>query len=502
MSVTIIDRLVVELGLDPTLFKKGTKEADNLTKKTAQDVSQGTKSMISDLRKVAIEFGALFLAVRSFKDVVGFMERLQDSTRQLGVDARNTGESAATLKDLGNAAEVVGGKAQDATDTVLGLQKAIFNAQHGLGYSDQLVEFNRLGVDTGANSGELRPIVDVLREVTQALEQQYPDSAKRFQETQVLGLQGGIAQLVSKGVKEFDRLIAEQKSIPQVTQGQTDAAQRLHESYAVLTERIEAIARQVLTAVEPALEHLFKGIGDYLQKHTGDISKGIESLLGWFSGDGPQHVVDGLVAIGDAAVTVAEFLSKLFPGTASNKAVPGVGAAPYFSGAFTKAEKDFELKPGILGSKQLQGNTLGGLTATAETLQRLHYELGGDTGDPDWSHTLNAFQQRYTDPSKRAKPSLWERQSEWFDTQGPLNLGGVQDAPRAAAGAESSPAARAMVSEGKPTTDTGTRGPVTLSIDTLNVNGVDTNNVERVGGSIAGTLERKLSVTYADTALS
>lgn len=498
MSGTVIDRLVVELGLDPKLFKAGVKDADTLTKKTTDDVTKGASEMVGALRRVAIEFGALFLAVRSFKDVVGYMTQLNESTRQLGIDSRNTGESAARLKDLGNAAEIAGGKAEDAQATVLGLQRSIFNAQHGLGWSDQLTEFARLGVDTGANTGQLRPVLDILRETAKALEQQFPDKAQRYQETQVLGLQGGMANLVSQGVGEFDRLWKEQQSIPQVTTGQTNAAQRLTESYDVLKQRIEAIARQVLTAIEPALEHLFKGVGDFLQKHTADISAGINSLLGWFSGDGPQHVVDGLTAIGDAAATVAGFITGKGHFEKGGIAEKIFGDKPLFYGAYADAEKKFGLPVGTLGNAQLDRTSRNSRSAeqTAAEIAQWHKDLGGDKGDPDYKQSVKAFENQYN--IAPVPKSWWQKQIDEY------NLAEHPNSPEAQAlRAESSPSARAIIAGSTPTSDTGTRGGagVSLSVDTMNVH-TQATDADGIAGSIVGAIDRKLTVSYADGALS
>lgn len=510
MSTTVIDRLVVELGLDPKQFTKGQKEAaDSIVeaqKKTAKANADSRKQVVSDaatmvgaLRRVAVEFGALFLAVKSFKDVVGYMSQLNESTRQLGIDSRNTDESAASLKDLGNMAEIAGGKAEDATTTIFGLQKSIFNAQHGLGWSDQLTEFARLGVDTGANTGQMRPILDILRETAKALEQQYPDKAQRYQETQVLGLPGGMANLVSQGVGEFERLFKEQQSIPQVTPGQTQAAQRLTESYDVFKQRIEAIARQILTAVEPALEHLFKGLGDFLQKHTGDISRGIESLLGWFSGDGPQHVVDGLVAIGDAAMTVAGFITGKGHFEKGGIMEKVFGDKPFFGSEQADAEKKYGLPSGTLQREDLNSPSRNKLSAdeTAAQISGWHADLGGDKEDADYKKAIRAFE----DQNKIAPlpKGWWQKQIDAY------NLAEHPNSPEAQAlRAESTPAARNTDMDWlhgyQPNANDAGSG-VRLKVDTMHVH-TQATDADGIAGNIVGALDRRLTVSYADRALS
>lgn len=493
MSTTIIDSLIVELGLDPKQFTKGQKEAATALTNTEKQTKSVASGMVSSLRKVAAEFATLFLAVKSFKDVVGYMTQLNESTRQLGIDSRNTGESAATLKDLGNAAEIAGGKAEDATTLVLGLQRSIFGAGHGLDYSDQLREFNRLGVDTGVNTGEMRPVLDILRETAKALEEQYPDKAQRYQETQVLGLPGGIANLVGQGTGYFDKQMAIQRSIPQVTPGQTQAAQNLTQSYDVLKQRIEAIARQVLTAIEPALEHLFKGIGDFLQKHSADISQGIKDFLGWFSGDGPHNFIEAITAAADAAWKFAKAANGgkdviRHPLKTAGKLFLGLGQMAHDSNQDVRiqeeehaAEKKYGLPAGFLSGNGVPAHASPGMAEQiAIRLGEIRsQEVAED--DPEWLNALDTLNQQFQNASLAPNP----------------------DALNAGAGAESSPGARNIAARGYTPTNTGVlkSSGVKFSVDELNVY-TQATDATGIASGIVGAMDRKLTVTYADRGLT
>lgn len=490
---TIIDSLVVELGLDPTQFTKGQKDAAAALINTEKQTKSTASSMVGSLRRVAAEFAGLFLAVKSFKDVVGYLKDINAETRELGIDSRNTGESAATLKDLGNAADIAGGKAEDATALVLGLQKSIFSAHHNGNWSPQLTEFQRLGVDTGVNTGEMRPILDILREVSKALEQQYPDKAQRYQETQVLGLPAGIANLVDQGTGHFDQQMAIQRSIPQVTPGQTQAAQNLTQSYDVLKQRIEAIARQVLTAIEPALEHLFKGIGDFLAKHTGDISKGIQEFLGWFSGDGPQHFITAITAAADAAWNFAKAANGgkdvvRHPFDTTGKLLRGFGDMAHNANQDARialedetAEKKYGLPTGFLSSAGVPAHNSPGMAE--QIAQRLgeirSQEVAED--DPNWLNALDTLNQQFQNASLAPNP----------------------DATLAGAGAESSPGARNIAARGYSPTNTGVlkSSGTKFSVDSLNVY-TQATDATGIAGSIVDAMDRKMTVTYGDGGLS
>lgn len=489
MATQVIDKLIVELGLDPKNFTKGSKEAAAAIIDTEKKTTTASNNMVAGLRRVTAEFVSLFIAIRSIKDVVGVFADLNQGTRQLGIDSRNLGESAAALKNLGNIAEILGGKAEDAQATWNGLEKAIFNVQHGLGWSDQLTEFGRIGVDTGVTAGKARPAYDVLRETTAALEQQYPDRSKRYQETQVLGLQGGIAQLVAGGLKDFDRQYRQQLSISQVTPGQTNAAQQVSESWNVLKQRVEAELRKILTAIEPALNKLFRGIGDFIAEHSKDITQGLQVLFAWASGDGPQLLVNGLIAATKAlwdfvgtAVKAVDFWKH--PVSSNFKAFSGLGELAHYANDRTgiaqeeyAAETKFGIPHGTLSNDLLPKHSLPGVgTQIAERLARAHAAAGGDKGDPDWSAAIDAvradFSMANSDPT----------------------------AAQAAQGASPSPRAQATIAS-KPTAFNQTSGSTSVGIDTMNVytQATDANGIAR---DIGGALNRKLTASLVDGALS
>lgn len=498
MSVTVIDRLIVELGLDPRQFQKGTKEAQKATKDTEQSVTKSAGEMIGALRRVAAEFVSLFLVVRSIHDIVGMFSELNESTRQLGIDSKNYGESAAHLRDWGNIAEIAGGKAEDATATMAGLQKAIFDVGHGLGWSPQLTEFGRIGVDTGVATGKMRDFHDLLMDTSKSLQAQFPDRQQRFQETQVLGLKGGIANAVADGPEVLEKYYQQQLKIHQTTEGDTKAAQALAQAWDVLRDKMRALATQILTAVSPAIQRLFNTFGNWLSKHQGDFEKGITGLAEWAQGPGPGKIIDALTSFGDTVVSVAEFIGKaLGIHKLTDQELIG-NEKPMFSGEFTRAEKKYGLPQGLLSNPDLRGSTMD-LDMRSDALSVLHGEAGGDKGDPNWLKAVASFKKQYTDPSL-IKKGLWERQTDWVHTWVDPLL--APDATQATQGAGPSPRAQSTIAGAKPTaSNLGGAGGSSVHIDNINVN-TQATDADGVARDIDGALNRKLTVTQADGALS
>lgn len=502
MSTTIIDKLVVELGLDPKQFNKGAASAATEVKNTQEQVSYSAGEMIGALQRVAAEFVSLFLVVNGVKDVVDMFAQLNESTRQLGIDSRNVGESAAELRDWGNIAEFAGGKAEDATGTIQGLEKSIFNVKQGFGWDDQLTNFLRLNVDTGVATGKMRDFHAILLDVSKAL--QGMSGEDKFNWTQKLGLSGGIANAVTQGPEQLEAYYRRAQSIPQISGADTAAAQRLAVAFDTLKDRVVALATKILTAAEPAIESLFNAMGGFLQKNQGKVTAGINDLAAWAQGPGPKNIISAVTSFAQSVVDATKYINAaVHPISTTGKGLAAVGdyAALKNQGRSRDeqvlqevgaAEKKYGLPAGLLaktgnGPDQIG---LGSADPLAAILAQQHAALGGDKADPDWYKTVQAINARI---HATAAPA----------TEVP-GASPNPNALKATVGASGSPGARATAAQAAGVPTASTDGPASI---TNNVTGdifvqTQAKDATGVAGGINGALQRKLTVSQSDGALS
>lgn len=488
-STTVVDRLIIEFGLDPSLLKKGGKEARAEVKETKEGVTAAAGEMIGALHRVAAEFVSLFLTVKSIHGLVDLFSELNEHTRQLGISSRNYGESAAQLQDWGNIAEIAGGKVEDALSSIAGLQQSIFNAKQGYGWDEQLTNFGRIGVDTGVASGKMRDFHDILADTARALQQfSKPD---RFQWAQKLGLQGGIANAVVEGPDQLEKYYRQQLKIHQTTDGDTQAAIRLAQAWDLLKDKMRGLATEILTKVSPALSTLFERFGSFVTGHQKNIEGAINTTLDWFSGPGPGQLIDELGQVVSAVATLAGVVNDV-AGWFGKKIGKTDDEKPWFGGGYTATEKKYGLPIGTLDNKDLRGSKLDA-DQKADALSVLHEEFGGDKGDPTWSKAVGAFKSRYTDQSTVKKG--------WFEQQ--VDIYNQENHPtNATQGAGASPGVqKAIAAAATPIADTGSRGDVNLSIGAMHVN-TQATDAHGIANDIDGALQRKLTVSLADGALS
>ncbi len=129
---TVIDSLVVTLGLDPAAFTQGQKQAAEALMKTRQASSQAAKEMQADGKRAGEFFSGIKNEALSLigvllggKGIETFAREATKSIAELGRSAANIGVSARELSVFQMMIERNGGSAQAATSSLKGYADAV-----------------------------------------------------------------------------------------------------------------------------------------------------------------------------------------------------------------------------------------------------------------------------------------------------------------------------------------------------------------------------------------
>lgn len=252
-QTTVIDQLIVKLGLDPRDFTKGEKQIAAGVLRTKENVRKGASDMSKSfegagrsmaaqggvIAKVFGKGGALGLAIAA---TIGALKLINDkfyevaeNTRKLGLDARNFNTTAAGLRNMQNAAELAGGSLEDATTAASGLGKALFDVKFNGQISEQLIMLGRLGVQWTDATGKARDFKDVALDTADALAKAQASGqmsrAEAFQFAQQAGFGGGMANLVADGPAALRDALAKQEARRQVSGEDVRAADERVRAY-------------------------------------------------------------------------------------------------------------------------------------------------------------------------------------------------------------------------------------------------------------------------------
>ena len=352
MATTVIDQLIVKLGLDPRDFTKGEKEvAASLlrTKKMVQDVSGGMNDAVRDAAdgiggsfgKIAKRATALFLIFKGLSIATKFVLEASRATRQLGNDARNYDIAAAKLRNFQNIAEMMGGSAEDATKTIAGLQKAIFNLTFNGQMSDQLVMLARLGVKFQDATGHARDFKDVYLDTVEAIKQAQNNGTmtegEAFQFLSQAGFDPALARAALGGRGEAEAALGRQEARRQVSGADVAAAVANEQAITSAGQAKDAAGVLAQAKASPFITRVAGGV-----EHTINLGSGQEDFAQTWAAwtQAVEPATQALGDLADKARGAGDALAGAIHRMASGRAA--------FNGVIQGAAKKFGLDPEIL----------------------------------------------------------------------------------------------------------------------------------------------------------
>jgi hypothetical protein len=284
---TVIDSLVVKLGLDSKDFERGEKRVAEGLNKTRKQTDKIGGDVAASGKKAAEFFGQIERAAVKFFAVLTVGRGLADFTRtvisggaQLDRLGSRLGESAAGLSRWQGAVRQSGGSAESLMATVQGLSQQ-FTQLKETGDAPIRMLLNQLGVSAADAAGKAKPILTLLTDIGDALEGKGWAESDKFNKLMAGGIDEGTANLLLKGAAERNRLLASQK---EYSEADAKAAREAQERWEGAKLQIERTTQVLIIKMLPILERLAAGMVKF-----GEVSVPIL-----------EKVVSAFVAIDDA----------------------------------------------------------------------------------------------------------------------------------------------------------------------------------------------------------
>lgn len=300
-GATVIDQLIVKLGLDPKDFDKGRKRAAAEVVSLEKDVKKSSAGMSASIVGFTGKILGIATAAIAVKKTIGFVSELSTTVRQLGIDSRNFNIAAAEMKNFQNIGEMFGGKGEEVTRTIGGITKAVYDLAYNGQISDSLIMLGRLGVKFQDTTGKARSFRDIVLDTEAKVQGRMKGgSLSRDNANQMLlqaGFDPGLAQAILSG--NVSQQLAQQEGRKQTTGDIVDAATAWEKS---ATNRSQAIDAAALRALPGAAKVGIMGndaaarAADYASRATPgealhDAAEGIKS--------GGKEVADVLSGLAD-----------------------------------------------------------------------------------------------------------------------------------------------------------------------------------------------------------
>ncbi len=341
MAKTIIEELIVELGLDDSKLVAQSREADQhlseskeRIRKGGNEIESGVKrqrSAFAGLQRELVGILALFTAGAGIKQ---FIASTVQSDAAVGRLSKQIGVSTEDLSIWQGVLRRNGGSAEGATSALSTLtnayQQFIATGNAGLPYLQQLGSLGFRMEDLKTPTEGLLKIADIFSKLN-------PERAAFL--GRQLGFDEATIALLSKGRAAVQAQLIEQQKISVVTDENAEAAQRLQNRLSALNQRWTALGRTLLTSLAPVIEK----VTDWLTKLSNWASRNQGAVQGAF-----LAIAAGIVAIGVALAAANAPLIAVVGGLTLLGA--GFGKVVQESPALQNALKEVGLAFGDLGS--------------------------------------------------------------------------------------------------------------------------------------------------------
>lgn len=326
MGVTVIDALVVTLGLDDTKFKKGQKDSNEALIKfrkqgedTHKKMTDQTKSLVDGYKKIRNELVAITAIFLSANGLKNWVSNTVHGEAALGRLAKNLNMSGRALDAWGAVAESVGGKADDVRKSLSVLTDESQNVT--LGRQTELTQWLAgLGVNILDASGKAKKGVDLYKEV---LNQMHGlSSEKQVIAAGLLGFGQTDIELARLSSTERELRYKKGFSSSGVTEESIKKAQEAEAKWAEFQRTMRGVAQTIFESIQPALStvnELLLDFAKWVASHKTEIAQffkdaatAIADIAKWLSDNKSAAAWGaGILVAASALSTLAGIVSGL-----------------------------------------------------------------------------------------------------------------------------------------------------------------------------------------------
>ena len=398
---TVIDSLLIELGLDTSKFDASAKKSvdelrkfENQSGKSFKNTQQGAKNVgdgFEKARNALISLGVAFIGIKGFTN---FTQQMTTTNAGLGRTAELFKMSARELDAWGGVLKSVGGDANDFQSSMQAIQQGVANIQFGdTAILETLAKLQALdSYDYAKHEVDIYKLADAIKRFAEVNGEQ-----AAYTQAQAMGINRNYFMILKQGGDVMRQLYGDSYKLSGVTEENTQKAQKLQEAWGRVGQALSGASNQVMDQMYPSLEKLAGVTELSLEKFVewdksmqGGLSNalifagGLTTLMGAFRFLG--------VSIATQIATVAEW----------GAAIEGVVASPWFA-RFT----------GALGLLTYSGGLNKG---EDEEIRKIHEAQDKKEGD------FSELEKKYGLPAGMLD-KVWQIESNRGQNMGPSSAG-------------------------------------------------------------------------------
>ncbi|NYA42975.1 lytic transglycosylase domain-containing protein [Serratia fonticola] len=314
---TIIDALVVTLGLDTSEFRRGQKEAEDAldeTKATAEETGKRMEasgkqaaSFFSGLRNQIIALAGVTLSLKGIED---FMSSFSSKLNDLSIASTAFGMKAKNLDGWIQAGKAFGVSAEEIASSFSKISDAQEKLQAGRGKDQIITDIMRFSNMTGAG-------IDVMNDSAETVNRKIEANFSKLsaEQQRAFGMELGRGYAWQKwsatghSVSDIDEFTKNSG----VNDAAIQSAERMRKAWVKVTQTIENIGYIIYTELEPHLEDFYQWLNDlasWMKDHPKEIKDAIGEVISGLK-DLIPTVNDAASAIGKLNSVIKEIVNFL-----------------------------------------------------------------------------------------------------------------------------------------------------------------------------------------------
>jgi hypothetical protein len=282
---TVIDSLVVKLGLDSSKFTKGQKDSVDSLRKLEQQSKKTTSELEASGKKAAQAFsslkgellaiGALLAGGFGLKD---FIAGTIQQTAALGRMSTNLEMSKVRLAEWQHAVVLAGGSAEEATSQIQKSQEILNNYKMTGNLGSQLGAMAKWSGYGGKkfNPSEFSNADDLLKsqaDLLRAIAQKRGTSMARTAASEMGISSENFFNILKNGSSELEKNLESQRALAESEAKLADQSEDLRKETIKLQNQFKALALEVMPAVLDGLKSFEKIIG------SDETKRNLKSLI-------------------------------------------------------------------------------------------------------------------------------------------------------------------------------------------------------------------------------
>ncbi|TCW09792.1 transglycosylase-like protein with SLT domain [Raoultella sp. BIGb0138] len=288
MAATVIDALLVTLGLDASNFRKGQKEVSDDLKKQRDDAGKTAKYMEEQGKRAASFFSSIKTELLALAGVtvtagglVSFVKNTTTGLMDLSIQSKALGLSARELDGWSKSAEAAGSSAEKISASLQGFQGAIQGARVGDYSSPIFNAFKQLNSLTGQNFDVWGQDADSLARTSLEALRKISDPNIRRQIGFSLGFDDATLQRNQEGkfLPDVDRLT----KASGISDASINGAKEFNAVWTDLNQNLEATKNQLFTFLIPYIR-IFNSqlieLSNWMRSHPEELKEAINSFFG------------------------------------------------------------------------------------------------------------------------------------------------------------------------------------------------------------------------------